>query len=116
MVVAEHGHSVDVLLRRDREHERRDRQPESTHAECAKPDRNRHRGDDERGEWYRHQERQRRRMKVDDPDVELEPSRNAAANSAPNPANVIWASDNCPAHPVMTESDMAQIAKQATLA
>ena len=39
IAIAEHGDLVEVLLRRDREHERRDGQPEAPHTKRAQPDR-----------------------------------------------------------------------------
>ena len=52
---------------------------------------------------------------VEDP-VDLESAGERGAMKAPRPANAIWPSDSCPAHPVRTVSDSAQMVKAAIAA
>ena len=105
VAVAEHRPLVDELLGGDREHEGGDRQPQAAHAQ-------RRRARSPR------RSRSPRRPRRGSPAGTASTSRGRRRRRSgrPSPAKVICASDSWPAHPVITVSERAQIAKQAMLA
>ena len=90
---------------------------------APKPDRDRDGARDDRAEQQRPAERDARERAADeqrrapaDVEREVRPRTNAAALSAPMPANAIWPSDSCPPQPVSTVTDTAHTANARTMA
>ena len=104
---------VDVRAGGHGERERADGEQQPGDAQRARTDERGDGGDEDRGEQDRQGERHRLEADVERTSRSSSPRVSAAPVNAPMPANAIWPSDSCPAHPVSTVSDSAQIVKAA---